>query len=59
MHNRYIEAQMSSSFVFDNTNKRFTILNIYPIVDNKEKQKIIIIEEAFKPPISNRCCNIS
>jgi hypothetical protein len=58
MHNRYIEAQMSSSFVFDNTNKRFTILNIYPDLDNKEKQ-IIIIEEAFKPPISNRCCNIS
>jgi hypothetical protein len=52
MHNRYVEAKLSSSFVFDK-------INIYPDADNKEKQKIIIIEEAFKPPISNKCCNIS
>ena len=57
MHNHYIEAQLSSSFVFDNTNKRLTILNIYPEIDNKENQ--IIIQEAFKPPITNNCCNIS
>jgi hypothetical protein len=57
MHNHYIEAQLSSSFVFDNKNTRFTILNIYPDLDNKEKQKIM--EEAFKPLISNKCCNIS
>ena len=58
MHNYYIESRISSSFVFDNTNKRFTILNIYPDVEKKEKTNIIIIEEAFKPT-SNKCCNIS
>jgi hypothetical protein len=58
MHNHYIESQISSSFVFDNTNKRFTILNIYPDVEKREKTNIIIIEEAFKPT-SNKCCNIS
>jgi hypothetical protein len=56
--NEYLSPQLSSSFVFDETNKRFTILNIYPNIDNKEKTKIIIIEEAFKPA-SNYCCNIS
>jgi|LauGreDrversion4_2_1035121.scaffolds.fasta_scaffold837778_2 hypothetical protein len=57
MHNRYIEAQLSSSFVFNETNKRFTILTIYPDIDNKEI-KNVIIEQAFKPS-TNNCCNIS
>jgi hypothetical protein len=54
-----LSPKLSSSFVFDETNKRFTILNIYPVIDDKrEKTNIIIIEEAFKPT-SNKCCNIS
>jgi len=57
MHNRYIEAQLSSSFVFNETNKRFTILTIYPDIDNKEINNVII-EQAFKPS-TNKCCNIS
>jgi hypothetical protein len=58
MHNHYIEHQLSlsSSLVFNDTNKRFTILNIYPHVDNNKK---INKEEAFKPSTSNRCCIIS
>ena len=56
----------SSSFVFGNSNKRFTILNIYDDEIIKPAMPIDIIniteqspikQEAFK--VSNKCCIIS
>jgi hypothetical protein len=56
----------SSSFVFGNSNKRFTILNIYDDEIIKPAMPIDIInvsepstikQEAFK--VNNKCCIIS
>lgn len=56
----------SSSFVFGNSNKRFTILNIYDEEIIKPAMSIDIInitepsiikQEAFK--VNNKCCIIS
>ena len=50
----------SSSFVFDNSNKRFTILNIYD--DNIPVTKTNQIENNKQEAFSikkNKCCSIS
>jgi|LakMenEpi03Aug12_release.lakeMendotaPanAssembly.Ray.scaffolds.fasta_scaffold3597089_1 hypothetical protein len=56
----------SSSFVFGNSNKRFTILNIYdeeiikpamPIDIINITEPSIIKQEAFE--VNNKCCIIS
>ena len=50
----------SSSFVFGNSNKRFTILNIYDDEIIKPAMPIepsTIKQEAFK--VNNKCCIIS
>ena len=59
---------ISSSFVFDKTNTRFTILNIYDEDEDIYNYKIvpppspiskqIIKKEAFIPPSYKKCCCI-
>ena len=48
----------SSSIVFDNSNKRFTILNIYDDNINPKSNKLIQ-EPSKEDKQKNKCCIIS
>lgn len=68
-----MDGYISSSFVFDKTNTRFTILNLYdededyynckiipPLSSTPQVINPIKLEEAFIPPSYNKCyCIIS
>jgi len=53
----------SSSFVFGNSNKRFTILNIYDDNNNNSiinsNVKEIKLKSSFEDKQKNKCCIIS
>ena len=49
----------SSSFVFSNSNKRFTILNIYDDNNNNHISKEIKSKPSKEDKQKNKCCIIS
>ena len=49
----------SSSFVFSNSNKRFTILNIYDDDNNNPISKEIKSKPSKEDKQKNKCCIIS